>query len=419
MMNRVALSANVKVGFDALRIHPLRTMLSVLGIIIGSASLVATMSVSDGMMGYARGQIEHQTSVQVVTVASRTSDYRGGQWVQIPDYPIFTLADAEAARSALGEATSVTVSLSGGTTARYRGVQQRVRATLGTADLPSFGIIEVAAGRFFSEVEASRNSPVVVLNYALARELLPGRDPLALVGEQVEIGGRVRRVVGVLERDPFEETRNPDFALFAPIRAATAILDPPGGGHFTPSLQLKASSVETVQQLHAAAVDWLARRYLRWQDRIRVTVGLERLQQVAQAITLAKLFFSALVGISLLVGGIGIMNVLLASVTERTREIGIRKAVGATEWDIRSQFLAESVAIAGVGTAIGLVIGLVLAFIVTFVFRLFVGVSVHPVLSISTVAISILSSSIVGLAFGTYPARRAAELSPILAIAHE
>ena len=113
------------------------------------------------------------------------------------------------------------------------------------------------------------------------------------------------------------------------------------------------------------------------------------------------------------------MNVLLASVTERTREIGIRKAVGATQWDIRSQFLAESVAIAGVGTGIGLVIGLLLALLVTTGFRWFANVNVYPVLSVSTVAISIVSSSIVGLAFGTYPARPGGRLSPILAIAHE
>ncbi len=419
MINRVALTANIRVGIDALRIHPLRTMLSILGIIIGSASLVATMSISDGMMGFARGQIEHETSVQVVTVASRTTDYRGGQWVSIPDYPVFSLADAEAARTAIGRASAVTVTLSSGTTARYRGAEQQVRATLGTADLPEFGDIDVAAGRFFSSVEASHNAPVVVLNFALARELVPGRDPRGLVGEMVQIKGRVRRVVGVLARNRYEEARNPDFALYAPIRAAAAVLNPPGSGRFTPSLQLKASTVESVMALHEAAVDWLARRYSHWQDRVRVTVGLERLEQVEQAILLAKLFFSALVGISLLVGGIGIMNVLLTSVTERTREIGIRKAVAATGSDIRTQFLAESVSIAAVGTGIGLVIGLLLAVLVTAAFGYFVGAPVYPVLSLSTVGIAILSSSIVGLAFGTYPARRAARLLPIIAIAHE
>ena len=309
--------------------------------------------------------------------------------------------------------------LSGGAIARYRGIEHRVSITLGTADLPNFAIIEIGTGRFFSAIEASHNAPVAVINYALAREFAPGRDPFDMVGRNIQVNGRVRRVVGVLAMNKFEDTRNPEFAMFSPIRGAEALLDPPPSGRFTPILQLLAPTVESVAGVRDAAIDWLARRYVRWPDRVRVTVGLERLAQVEQAILLAKLFFGALVGISLLVGGIGIMNVLLASVTERTREIGIRKAVGARGADIKQQFLAESVAIAVVGTAMGLVIGLLLATGVTAGFRFFVGAPVYPVLSATTVLLAILSSSAVGLIFGTFPARRAANLPVIAAIAHE
>ncbi len=419
MINRVVWLANVRVGLDALRIHPLRTMLSVLGIIIGAGSLVATMAVSDGLMGFARGQIERETSVQVVSIGSRTTDYHRGQWIAISNYPVFTLSDAQSAQQEITAAESVTMMLSGSAVVRYRGVQQRAQATLGTADLPSFGSFEIAAGRFFSAIEATHNAPVVVVNYALARELAPGREPLSLVGETIQVRSRVCRVIGVLAANPFEEPRSPDFAIYAPIRSAESMLDPPSSGHFTPSIQLKAPNVEAVTAVRDAAMDWLARRYVRWEDRVRVSVGLERSAQVEQAFLLTKLFFGALVGISLLVGGIGIMNVLLASVTERTREIGIRKAVGARSADIRTQFLAESVAIAAVGTGIGLAMGLLLAVAVMAAFRFFVEVSVYPVLSLNTVLLAAASSSLVGLAFGTYPARRAANLPPIEAIAHE
>ncbi|MEO8450599.1 MAG: ABC transporter permease [Gemmatimonadota bacterium] len=411
--------ANIVIGFDALRIHPLRTMLSVLGIIIGSASLVATMAVNDGMMAFARGQIEQQTSVQVIAITSRTIDYQRGGWVAVTGYPVFGMTDADAARRDIRGVGAVTITLSGSSVARYRGVAHQVQAKLGTAELPEFEKIDLAAGRFFTGPEANHNASVVVVNYALAREIAPGSDPLALVGTDIQVKDRPRRVIGVLASNPYEEGRFPTFMVYAPLRAATAVLFPPATGRFTPSLELKAPSVESVMPLRDAAVDWLARRYARWEDRVRVTVGLERLAEVEKIFLLAKFFFGALVGISLIVGGIGIMNVLLASVTERTREIGIRKAVGAREADIRTQFLAESVAIAGVGTIIGLVLGLVLAVAVTAVFRMFVGASVHARLAPSTVVIAIVSSSVVGLAFGTYPARRAASLRPIEAIAHE
>ncbi len=419
MNNRVALIANVKVGVDALRIHPLRTALSVAGIIIGSASLVATMAVSDGVMGFARGQIEQETSVQVVTVGSRTMAYQNGRFVPITDYPVFTSADVDAIQRAVPGAQAVTMSLGGRAMARYRGVEHDVSVTLGTAELPEFSKITMGAGRFFSPIEASRNAPVVVINHALARELAAGRDPYTLVGEQIQVRQRIRRVIGVLARDAFEEEDDPSFSLFAPIRAAGALLDPPPGGKFAPTLQLKAPTVEAVLPLRDAAIDWLASRYVRWRERVRVTVGLEMLAEMEQAILITKLFIGSLVGISLLVGGIGIMNVLLASVTERTREIGIRKAVGARRGDIRTQFLAESVAIAVAGTAIGLVFGLILAALVTAVISQMAGIAVYPVLSVGTVLLAIISSSVVGLVFGTYPARRAAELAPIQAIAHE
>jgi putative ABC transport system permease protein len=409
----------VLVGFDALRIHPLRTLLSVLGITIGCASLIATMAVSDGLMGFARDTIRKQTSVQVIVVSPRKAAYRDGQWNRIHDYPVFGPADVEALRAHVGDATAVAMVLSGRATARHRGVQHRVTVTLGSAALPDFGGVELGAGRFFSDMEADLNAPVVVVNHALARELSPGRDPMRLVGEEIHVRDRKRRVIGVLAATPFEDRENPSFSVIAPIASARALLEPEADGQLAPAIQLLAPSVEAVTDVHDAAADWLSRRYARWSDRVSVHVGLESLTQVEQAILLVKLFVGALVGISLLVGGIGIMNVLLASVIERTREIGIRKSVGARGADIHLQFLTEAVAIALAGAGVGLVLGALLATGVTAAFRALAEVPVYPVISPGAVAVSVIASSIVGLGFGTYPARRAARLSPIVAISHE
>jgi putative ABC transport system permease protein len=144
-----------------------------------------------------------------------------------------------------------------------------------------------------------------------------------------------------------------------------------------------------------------------------------RLDQAQQAIMVFKMVMGAFAGISLVVGGLGIMNVLLAAVTERTREIGIRKATGARQRDILVQFLSESVAITGAGSVLGVLLGLAGAFGITAAIRASSDAPVYAALSWETVVVAATVSVVVGLAFGTFPALRAARLSPIAAIRHE
>jgi putative ABC transport system permease protein len=411
--------SNLRIGIEALGIHPLRTMLSVLGILIGSAALVATMAVSDGILHLAREEIRRETSVQVIAISPRMSVYEDEQWVPVHDYPRFRPADAAALRAQLPGVDAVTLVLGGRTTARYRGAPCRVAVTLGTAALPDFGKLEMGAGRFFTDIEVDRNAPVVVINHALASALATGRDPFGMLGRDIHVHDQLRRVVGILAAGPFDDADNPSFAVLAPIGAARALIEPPPDGRFAPTIQLMAPSLASVHDVRDAASDWLSRRYPGWQRRVQVHLALEQIQQVEQAVLLMKLFMGALVGISLLVGGVGIMNVLLASVVERTREIGIRKSVGARRDDIRMQFLAESVAIALAGAGLGLLLGFLLAVGVTALFRHFVNAPVHPALSPGSVLIATLSSSVVGLVFGTLPANRASRLPPVVAMAQE
>ncbi len=241
-------------------------------------------------------------------------------------------------------------------------------------------------------------------------------DALWLIGRTIRVGEERREVLGVLT--PPVGGDEPDMVAFAPLRSGVSLLEPSSVPR-TPTLRLKARSIDAVDTLRSEVVNWLAERYGRRMEKLDVSVGTERLENTRQAMLLSKLLLGLLASLILAVGGIGIMNVLLAAVVERTREIGIRKAVGASRRDIQAQFLVESVTVTTAGSAIGFAGGLVLAFVGTAVFRRITGAGIFPVVHLSTPLIAIGAALVVGVVFGTYPARRAANLSPIDAIARE
>ena len=240
--------------------------------------------------------------------------------------------------------------LNGMTSAEYLDQRAAVQLTLSTASLADFTGFDLSAGRFFTHAEDSHGAPVVVLGHRLAQELAGGHDALWLVGRSIRIGGERREVIGVLAAPASGD--EPDLVAFAPIRGGCALLAPTTAPRVA-TLRLKANSIEAVDSLRSETLNWLAERYGRNLDKFDVVVGTERLENTRQAMLLSKLLLGLLAGLILAVGGIGSMNVLLAAAVERTREIGTRKAVGASRRDIQAQFLAESVTVTGVGSAIG------------------------------------------------------------------
>ena len=415
-MNRAALFESARVGADALRANPLRTVLSTTGVIIGVAALVAAFAITDGVDIWARQLIARESSVQDVAVSPLTSTMVNGRSYPVRGYPVFDADDASRARDEVPGVIRAVLTVNGSVPIEHLDHRATAVLTLGTSGLADFGMPAIALGRFFTDPEVVHAAPVVVLGHDLAQELAGRRDALWMVGRAVRVSGRRREVIGVLAAPPTGATTQ--YIAFAPLRGGTALIEA-AGTRALPTLRLKAHSIEAVDTLRGAVVNWLGERYGLRAVKLKVEVGTERLENTRQAMLLTKLLLGMLVALILAVGGIGIMNVLLAAVAERTHEIGIRKAVGARAADIQTQFLVESVTVTGVGSAIGFIVGVGLAFAGTAVFRHLTHAGIYPVVRPATTVLAVLSAITVGLVFGTYPARRAARLSPVDAIARE
>jgi putative ABC transport system permease protein len=231
----------------------------------------------------------------------------------------------------------------------------------------------------------------------------------------VLLNGRPLTVIGIAEAKPREPME-----AWVPLGVAAKVTMRIAQLGRPVQLVATARRVEEVEATQQGAERWLASRYgAEWKDKVDVGSNLERVKQATQTFQVFKILIAAITGVSLLVGGIGIMNVLLASVAERTREIGIRKAMGARNHDVMLQFLSESVAITSAGATVGVLLGFAIAFTAAWVMRLQTRAPVHAAVTPGTVLFAAFASIAVGLSFGLYPALRASRLSPIDAIRHE
>lgn len=407
----------IRLALAQIRAQKLKSFFSVIGVVIGVMFLMIVVSVIEGMNRYMEEDFARKvyglntlTVRRIPSVSFETSEAVWRSWWRRPP---LTFDDADAIRERLQTPALVAVSSSRSGTVRADDGSELTNVQLigGSADYFRITDVEIDQGRLFTPPEDRLGLPVVVLGSETAEKLFPGRDP---IGQTVRINEFPFRVIGVLKAQGSLLGMSVDNRAIAPARSAMGRIVSPFGhvGNILirtedePSMQRARHEVEAIMRV---------RHRLRPTDAntFEIETAEDSMDFWTKISQILYLSFPLLVGISLIVGGMVIMNIMLVSVMERTREIGMRMAVGARRRDITFQVLVEGATLSGLGALIGIVSGLGIAKIVQAISPLPAAVS--PL----WIGISVVLGAGVGIIAGVYPATRAARLDPVVAIRAE
>ncbi len=396
-----------------MRSNPLRTMLSTLGVVIGVASLVAILSIGDSLERFSREQIEQTTDLQTIQVSPVTTDLVDGIRIRRDTVASLSPADAAALSELLSGEADVGVMQTGSGWLEVEGDTARhpVLISAVTASAQALGSAVMVEGRFLQDSDSMSVPVGAVASASLAARI--DADTLSVVGRTVRLGAEEFRIVGILGGPTGSGTPR----MLVPFSRRMLALEPIAGRD--PTAIIRAGRIEDVESIRLRVEVWLGERYGSVDGLFRVSSSRARVEQAERAMLVFKLALGAIAGISLLVGGIGIMNILLASVSERTREIGVRKATGARHHDVLIQFLAESVLITGAGAFAGVLVGVLGSYGINAIIRSITEAPMKTTFSAWSILLAAAAALLVGLVFGTYPARKAARLSAVEAMRYE
>ena len=398
------ITESITMAVKTLSANRLRSLLTVLGIIIGNASVIAMVGVGQGAQRYTTEQLQ-SLGTNLLFVFGGGGDARRGT-----SQNSLVLADAQAIESQVPSVKEVAPQISNQTLVSYGSNAKRTSVTGTTPSFVSVRNFPVGKGNFFTFPDVERNARVAVLGSQLAEELFGTSSP---IGESVRINNISFEVIGVMTAKGAATGNNQDENAFVPLTTASSLLV----GRTSPyGIAVNFIAVSAQDENSVDIAEYQITNLLRLRHKIigdddfTVRNQKDTLQTANNVTGALTILLGATAGISLFVGGIGIMNIMLASVTERTSEIGLRKALGATQSDILQQFLIEAMILSLVGGVIGTVLGggtIVLVGIYT---------PLKAEISLGAIALAISVSGGIGLFFGGIPARQAARLDPIVAL---
>jgi putative ABC transport system permease protein len=425
----VQLRRTVRLGVRSLWLHRLRSLLTVLGIVFGVCSVIAMLAIGEGASFEAQEQIKILGSQNIILRSVKPPEEQKvsdkGSESFVLQYGL-TYKDIKRIKETI---PGVSVAVPGRLMRDYvwnisRRVDCEIMATVPW--YPEMRNHQVAQGRFFSDTDMENSANVCVLGAETVGVLFPLDSPL---GRDVRVGGDYYRVIGVMEprgkRAGVGESaggaKTEARQMFIPLETARTrygevLVKQRSGSIEAERVQLHEATIKVDQRAQvldvAEAVKEVMEHHHKKKD-YEITVPLELLKRAERTKQIFNVVLGSIAAISLLVGGIGIMNIMLATVTERTREIGIRRALGAKRRDIVTQFLVESVLLAGTGGVLGVALGVAAPFIVSY------AAGMKTIITLWSPLLAFTISGLVGVVFGIYPAMRAASMDPVEALRHE
>jgi len=408
----INIPSTFRISLRALRVNKMRSGLTMLGMIIGVGAVIAMLAVGTG----ARQKISEQISsigsnlLMVLSGASTAGGIRMGSGTQ----PTLTLSDADAVEKECPSVQAVAPIL-GGTAQIVYGNQNWSTGVTGTS--PNMLIVRdwtLSSGRPFSDDDVKSATKVCLIGQTIVDNLFGSIDP---IGQVIRIKKIPFTVVGVLEaKGQSPNGQDQDDTIFIPITTAQKKLFGTAFPGMIRLMSVKARSAEDLVKAEKEITELLRQRHrlsAKQENDFTVRNLTQMLQAAEQSTKVMTILLGAIASVSLIVGGIGIMNIMLVSVTERTREIGIRMAVGAKTWDIRLQFIIEALTLSMIGGIIGIIFGITVSKVLSNI----AGWSI--VVSVFSVLLSFGFSGLVGIFFGFYPAYKASLLDPIEALRYE